>query len=36
VTSGRNLILRLSNGLEVPVSRASVAKLRAAGWLGQV
>lgn len=33
VASGRNLILRLSNGLEVPVSRASVAKLRAAGWL---
>jgi hypothetical protein len=33
VTSGRNLSLRLSNGLEVPVSRASVAKLRAAGWL---
>lgn len=33
VTSGRNLILRLSNGLDVPVSRASVAKLRAAGWL---
>ena len=34
VASGRNLSLRLSNGLEVPVSRASVAKLRAAGWLG--
>jgi hypothetical protein len=34
LTSGRNLSLRLSNGLEVPVSRASVAKLRAAGWLG--
>jgi DNA-binding LytR/AlgR family response regulator len=34
VSSGRNLMLRLSNGLEVPVSRASVAKLRAAGWLG--
>ncbi|HEX4199180.1 MAG TPA: LytTR family DNA-binding domain-containing protein [Caulobacteraceae bacterium] len=33
VSSGRNLVLRLSNGLEVPVSRASVAKLRAAGWL---
>lgn len=30
---GRNLALRLTNGLEVPVSRASVAKLRAAGWL---
>ncbi len=34
VFSGRNLMLRLSNGLGVPVSRASVAKLRAAGWLG--
>jgi len=34
VAQGRNLYLRLSNGLEVPVSRASVAKLRAAGWLG--
>ena len=33
VASGRNLSLRLSNGLEAPVSRASVAKLRAAGWL---
>jgi DNA-binding LytR/AlgR family response regulator len=33
ITSGRNLMLRLNNGLEVPVSRASVAKLRAAGWL---
>ena len=33
VNSGRNLSLRLSNGLEVPVSRASIAKLRAAGWL---
>jgi len=33
VISGRNLSLRLSNGLEVPVSRASVSKLRAAGWL---
>ena len=35
VTSGRNLFLRLSNGLEAPVSRTSVAKLRAAGWLEQ-
>jgi hypothetical protein len=34
LSSGRNLVLRLSNGLDVPVSRASVAKLRAAGWLG--
>jgi hypothetical protein len=33
VFSGRNLSLKLSNGLEAPVSRASVAKLRAAGWL---
>ncbi len=33
VARGRNLYLRLSNGLEVPVSRASVARLRAAGWL---
>ena len=33
VFNGRNLSLRLSNGLEAPVSRASVAKLRAAGWL---
>jgi LytTr DNA-binding domain len=33
LASGRNLSLRLRNGLEVPVSRASVAKLRAAGWL---
>jgi len=29
----RNYVLQLSNGLDVPVSRASVAKLRAAGWL---
>ena len=34
VANGRNLFLRLSNGLEVPVSRVSVAKLRAAEWLG--
>ena len=33
VEDGRNLRLRLSNGLEAPVSRASVARLRAAGWL---
>jgi DNA-binding LytR/AlgR family response regulator len=33
VTNGRNLCLRLKGGVEVPVSRASVAKLRAAGWL---
>jgi hypothetical protein len=36
IAQGRNLYLRLSNGLEVPVSRASVAKLRAAGWLEPV
>ncbi len=30
---GRNLRLRLSNGLEVPVARTSVAEVRAAGWL---
>jgi hypothetical protein len=33
VSEGRNLYLRLSNGLDAPVSRASVARLRAAGWL---
>jgi hypothetical protein len=33
VANGRNLSLRLINGLEVPVSRASVAKLKLAGWL---
>jgi len=30
---GRNLRLRLSNGLQAPVSRASVARLRHVGWL---
>lgn len=30
---GRNHVLMLSNGIDVPVSRASVARLRAAGWL---
>jgi hypothetical protein len=34
VTDGRGVTLKLSNGLEAPVSRASVARLRAAGWLG--
>ena len=34
VANGRNLALRLTNGLEVPVNRASVAKLKLAGWLG--
>jgi hypothetical protein len=33
VANGRNLSLRLVNGLDVPVSRASVAKLKAAGWI---
>jgi hypothetical protein len=32
-TRGRNLSLTLSNGMSAPVSRASVAKLKAAGWL---
>lgn len=32
-SEGRNLRLRLANGLDVPVSRASIARLRAAGWL---
>jgi len=30
---GRRVFLRLVNGLEVPVSRGAVARLRAAGWL---
>jgi len=30
---GRNLRLRLTGGLEAPVSRASVGELRAQGWL---
>lgn len=33
IHEGRNLRLRLSNGLEPPVSRASIAALRQAGWL---
>lgn len=33
VTDGRNLRLTLRGGLTAPVSRASVAKLREAGWL---
>jgi hypothetical protein len=33
VQDGRNLRLRLSNGVEAPVSRASVATLREKGWL---
>lgn len=35
VEDGRNLRLRLKGGIEAPVSRASVARLRAAGWLDQ-
>ncbi len=34
VSDGRNLRLRLTNGLEAPVSRGQVAALRKAGWLG--
>jgi LytTr DNA-binding domain len=30
---GQRLILRLENGIDVPVSRSAVARLRAAGWL---
>jgi DNA-binding LytR/AlgR family response regulator len=30
---GRNLRLRLTNGVSAPVARASVAPLRAAGWI---
>jgi DNA-binding LytR/AlgR family response regulator len=33
VFQGRNLTLRLTNGLEAPVSRAMVARLREAGWI---
>lgn len=33
VEDGRNLRLRLKGGLEAPVSRANVARLRKAGWL---
>jgi DNA-binding LytR/AlgR family response regulator len=33
VSEGRNLRLKLVNGLAVPVARASVARLRASGWL---
>lgn len=30
---GRNLRIRLKGGMEAPVSRTSIARLRAAGWL---
>jgi hypothetical protein len=33
VADGRNLRLRLTNGVEAPVARSSVGMLRAAGWL---
>lgn len=33
VADGRNLRLELSGGLSAPISRASVARLRQAGWL---
>jgi hypothetical protein len=33
VEDGRNLRLKLKTGLEAPVSRAHVARLKAAGWL---
>ena len=36
VQDGRNLKLRLVNGLEAPVSRASIAVLRQAGWLADI
>jgi hypothetical protein len=32
---GPRLMLRLENGIEVPVSRSGIARLRAAGWLDQ-
>jgi hypothetical protein len=33
IEDGRQVRLRLKGGIEAPVSRASVARLRAAGWL---
>ncbi|MDI1325802.1 MAG: LytTR family DNA-binding domain-containing protein [Brevundimonas sp.] len=33
IEDGRKLRIRLKGGIEAPVSRASVARLRAAGWL---
>ncbi len=33
IARGRNQFLRLANGLEVPVSRGQVAKIRSMGWL---
>lgn len=34
MVDGRNLRLRLANGIEAPVARSAIAPLRAAGWLG--
>jgi hypothetical protein len=36
VVDGRNLRLRLVGGLEAPVSRSQVGRLRSLGWLGGV
>jgi hypothetical protein len=33
IEDGRNVRLRLTNGLEAPVARTKIAALRAAGWL---
>jgi DNA-binding LytR/AlgR family response regulator len=33
VEDGRNLRLKLTGGLEAPVSRANVGRLRTQGWL---
>lgn len=35
VADGRNLRLKLVNGLEAPVARSTVGKLRAAGWFDE-
>ena len=35
VPSGRNIRLRLVNGMIIPVARSSVARLKQAGWLGE-
>jgi hypothetical protein len=35
IQRGRNLTLRLTNGLEVPVSRSQVLAVKEAGWLAQ-
>ncbi len=36
VADGRNLRLQLVGGLEAPISRSQVGRLRALGWLGDV